>query len=512
MSKKVKQMSYLSMIVFVIGSTIGAGIFFKNKNIAAFAHGELGPILATWGVAIIGILAMAMALIEVSSAQKTDKGTLEWTKLFAPKWFHKSSNNYMKWIFIPITLFTMPLYVVSTFQDAGWEIGHGMVALAVAFAIFIWFMVINLISFRFSEISQWVFTAVQTIPLIVLPIVAYSTAGHFDPYDDGTIATIAQKQVSAPHGIGGVAPWIALIAGVAAISFAYDGFYVIASMKEKTNGKAKMGAGMVLGVAVVSALYLFLTFAFNVGSNSGSHYGIKLPWSEDTNKRFMSAMNACIAIGIIGIINGYCMGSPRQFRSMAESGEAKEVSFVQRLLFRNRVIKGDKKQLEKAGWTYLMLMSTLFFIVFGLVGVFGYSLNDYVDDYGSVGTLYTLADALVNFTSLLMFIIIATSILGAIINRRTNKVEVKRSKVFLPAAWISVIIFYAAGAYIIGSSLLDMFNVTGDLSHDEIISAVIKFVIFIAVLGISIIPALIKDEFKSRVFNVIKSPFNRARA
>lgn len=490
MSKKVKQMSYLSMIIFVIGSTIGAGIFYKNKNIAALSHGQFGPVLATWGVAIFGIIALAVALIEVSSAQKTDKGTLEWTKLFAPKWFHKSSTNYMKYIFIPLTLFTMPIYVVSTFEDAGWNIHYGITALAVAFGIFAWFMVINLISFRFSEISQWVFTAVQTVPLIILPIIAYA---HPIPSHE-----ILNKDVSVPHGINGVNSWIALIAGISAISFAYDGFYVIASMKERTSGKAKMGAGMVMGVSFVSVIYLFLTIAFNTGSHTGSHYGID--WAND-HKSFMSAMNACIAVGIIGIVNGYSMASPRQFRSLAESGEAKEINWLHKKLFRNKYKNGDKKQLEFSGWFYLFAASTVLFIVLGLVGVYAYNLNDYADDYGKVGTLYTLADALVNFTSLLMFIIITVSVLGALRNRKTNKVEVKRSRVFKPAAWIAIVVFFSAGAFMIGAAFLDMFNVTGDLSHDEIVSSVIKFVIFIAILAISIVPAIIstKREQNSKV-------------
>lgn len=473
------------MIVFVIGSTIGAGIFYKNKNIAQFAHGQFGPVLATWGVAIFGIVALALALIEVSSAQKTDKGTLEWTKLFAPKWFHKSSTNYIKFIFIPLTLFTMPLYVVSTFQDAGWEINHGIIALVVAFGIFAWFMIVNLISFKFSEVSQWVFTIVQTVPLIVLPIIAYSHVGQV-PVLTKEIGENGIGEI--PHGLNGVSSWIALIAGISAITFAYDGFYVIASMKEKTSGKAKMGAGMVLGVAAVSMIYLFLTIAFNVGSSSGTHYGI-----PGVSEGLMKAMNACIAIGIIGIVNGYSMASPRQFRSLAETGEAVEINWIHKFLFGKKIKVGDKKQLEFAGWLYLFVSTTFLFVVLGLVGVFAYNLNDYVDDYGSVGTLYTLADALVNFTSLLMFIIISVAVLGALLNRKTNKVEVTKSKLFVPAAIIAIIIFFSAGAFMIVAAFLDMFDITNDLSHDEINSSIIKFVIFIIILAASIIPSFTKE-------------------
>lgn len=472
-------MSYLSMIIFVIGSTIGAGIFFKNKNIAQLAHGDFGLVLATWGVAIFGILALALALIEVSSAQKTDRGTLEWTKLFTPKWFHKSSTNYVKYIFIPLTLFTMPIYVVNTFEDAGWHIQNAGYVLLLSFGIFAWFMIINLISFRFSEISQWVFTAVQTVPLIVLPIIAY--AHPLDAHD-----IIHKTAVGTQSGVNGCSSWIALIAGISAISFAYDGFYVIASMKEKTSSPTKMGFGMVMGVAVVSMVYLFLTIAFNIGSADGTHNGI-----QNVSPSLLKAMNACIAVGIIGIINGYSMGAPRQFRGLAETGEAKEITILQKWIYRSKTKAGDKKQLEFAGWSYLFLATTVLFVSLGIVGAYGYNRDDWgaYGDYGTGTYLYSFSDTLVNFTSLLIFIVIATSVLGAIINRKTNKVAVTKNKFFIPAAWAAVIIFYAAGAYMVIASFLDMFNVTHDLDHDAIVGSVIKFLIFVAILAISIIPA-----------------------
>lgn len=478
MSKKVKQMSYLSMIIFIIGSTIGAGIFIKNRTLAHLAHGQLGPILATWGVAIIGVLALALSLIEVSSAQKSDRGTLEWTKLFTPKWFHKSSTNFVKYIFVPLTLFAMPLYVISTLQSTGWEIKHGIIALAISFAIFMWFMIINLISFRFSEISQWVFTIIQTVPLVLLPIVAY-----LNPLDG---SEITQKHIESSKGINGVGPWIAMIAGVSSIVFAFDGFYTITSMKEETSGKAKMGTGLMLGVSIVAMIYLFLTIAFNVGSSDGTHQGILFVEKHPT---FTKIMDVFIAIGIVSVINGYTMSFPRQMRSLAEEGESNEVIWLQRLIYRKPSKVSFKRQLEVSGWIYALIITSLLYLTLGLIGVYVYELNNY-SHLGKVGALYTLSDALVNFNSLLMFIIIATTVLGALINRKTKKIATKKTRGFIVAACICVSIFYLAGVYMIGAALLDMFNLVGDLDKDEITSAIIKFSVFIGILGISIIPSL----------------------
>jgi len=51
-------------------------------------------------------------------------------------------------------MFTLPLYFANTLEDAGLNFGGEMGALGVAFAVFIYFMIANLISLRYSEISQ----------------------------------------------------------------------------------------------------------------------------------------------------------------------------------------------------------------------------------------------------------------------------------------------------------------------------------------------------------------------
>jgi len=76
-TKNKKQITFLSLIILVMGGTIGAGIFFKNKTLSVMAQGHFGIVLATWGVGILAMLALAFAIVELTTAQKSDKGILE---------------------------------------------------------------------------------------------------------------------------------------------------------------------------------------------------------------------------------------------------------------------------------------------------------------------------------------------------------------------------------------------------------------------------------------------------
>jgi amino acid transporter len=67
-----KKISFLSAILFVTGSSIGAGIFLKDGEIIKYAHGSIVLAIASWLIAFVGILAMAFALLEVLSAKSSN--------------------------------------------------------------------------------------------------------------------------------------------------------------------------------------------------------------------------------------------------------------------------------------------------------------------------------------------------------------------------------------------------------------------------------------------------------
>ena len=151
---KLKQISYLSALTIIIGSTVGAGIFFKNKELFGQAQGNLYLVIASWCISGIAMIALGITLIELTSASKTNRGSLEWFKNFLPNWISTSCKKYMQIIFGPITMFTMTVYVVKTLQDSGLHL-KGWMVLAVAFSIFMWIALISLFSIKSSERLQW---------------------------------------------------------------------------------------------------------------------------------------------------------------------------------------------------------------------------------------------------------------------------------------------------------------------------------------------------------------------
>jgi len=122
--------------------------------------------------------------------------------------------------------------------------------------------------------------------------------------------------------------------------------------------------------------------------------------------------------------------------------------------------------------------------VLGPLGGYVYK-ETYGEEYAG-GHLYQFSDVLTNFTSLLIFLIIAVAILGGLINRKTNKVKVEKSKLFIPSGIITVVIIFSASIYMIIESIVGMTGYNGA----DVGSNILLFIIFIAFILVSLIPGI----------------------
>ncbi|UVD81491.1 APC family permease [Mycoplasma iguanae] len=471
--KKVKQITFLSIIIFIVGSTIGSGIFFKNKELNQMASGDLFLVIGTWIVAAFGILALGLALVEISSAQKTNSGFLEWVKTFTNKFLYKGTTNFIIWFYLPVSFFGLAIYAVSSFEDTGIQIKNANLVMVLSFLVFMWFAGTSLLSINFQNKQQWVFTILQIIPLIVLPLIGL----FFSSLNEEN--TILHKVIqNKTTGLISKSKWLILIAGIPAITFAYDGFYLIFSMKEELAPKAKkkLGLSVVLGLVIITILYLILSISFAVGSNDGTHFGL----SFGNSTIVLNIMNFLIGIGILSIINGFAMSSPFQIKSVMENGQINWLQKIgERLLGKFNLEKDEKNYY--ISWIFMILISVLTFIIFGLIAT-NYPLDTWdFDLYGTGTFVYSFADIIQNYLSLVIFLQIALAIIGGLFNRKTKKIPVEKKWYFIPSALIASFFYVITFIYVIIASIVDITGLAGADSTE----AIIKFVVFSSIVLIS---------------------------
>ncbi|PAF54794.1 amino acid/polyamine/organocation transporter, APC superfamily [Mycoplasmopsis agassizii] len=476
--QKIKQISYMSALIIIIGSTIGAGIFFKNRNIARYAQGDLGFIIASWIIAAVGVIFLALALIEVSSVSRDDKGFLAWIKKFNYRFFSRYTSSYMLLISLPLQFLTLPLFVVQTLQDAGGFQLNGWFVALIALGIFLWLSFMNFYSLRAGETLAWFFTFLKYIPLVVAPIIAYVASGNAAFSNQIPLA----NRGSLPSGsLSSYSRWLGLLAAMPSIIFVYDGFYTTTSLRSNLKNKNSLGWLMVIAIAIVTATYLFLTIAFGIGTSSGTIGGI---YEGAVPNWVVITMNVLVSMSILGLINNQVMSLPRIYRVSLEEKEFYFLKWFHDLF--------KFKSTRNSAFAFFITIVLSYFAVCVPIGLYALTSSSGAD-YGQLAAnLYDIADLITGFSSLVIFFWLAWALVGALRNRWTNKVEVKKSKFFIPTAIIGSIFVFLSVGYFTLEAIVNMFATDGS----DQVNAIIKFVFFVFTLVAPLIVVLIENENK----------------
>ncbi|GHU32965.1 hypothetical protein FACS1894166_07370 [Bacilli bacterium] len=123
-TKPKSKVGFLSAILLVVGSSIGAGIFLKNGEILSNVTGsnpETNHILSIvlcmicWIIAIAGILAMGLTLTEICSGagNNNSQGIIGWVKTFNNQFLYQALKNFMAYIYLPTNMVVMGYYATE---------------------------------------------------------------------------------------------------------------------------------------------------------------------------------------------------------------------------------------------------------------------------------------------------------------------------------------------------------------------------------------------------------------
>ena len=452
-----KKIGFFSAMMIVVGSCIGAGIFFKAGGVLTNTGNSVVLAMFAWILAAFAVIAMGLALIEIASARNDNLSIIGWSQTFNGKLIYKSCKNFMVYIYLPLTYFFMPLYVVMSIQDgvgaltnaafgtsADWAI---MMVIAVVMSVY--FIVVCGISSRVGNIQNWIITCVKFIPLVLaigLGFAAFAQNGGKLPEgtDWGFIPVVPNPGTSTEptspaamaattYTFATMTPGFGLFIAVAAIFFAYDGFYVTAGIQSEMKEPKKTPLAILFGLIIVTVIYLLIAIAMSLGASEGSPFGFA-DWLKDKGLNWLYAtFQILIGIGVLGIINGFALWSTRFMEDLVL---ADEVPFSTK--FAGKI----NPKTPWVGIMYNLVISLPIVIIFCIIGGLGYvDAAGYGSSYGTgVAQLYSFADLMGTWTALLAFAFITFAIAGAVKNRSTGLVKVQKTSYFMPMAICTIII------------------------------------------------------------------------
>ncbi|MBQ0045736.1 MAG: APC family permease [Mycoplasma sp.] len=479
---KKKKITFASAILLVIGSTIGAGIFLKNGEVLGNVGHSAILALISWVLSIFGVVCMGVSLAEIASATTdSNLGIISWVKNFCHKYLFKVSKYFMALLYLPLNFFMMPYYAVLQIQDAfGWQT-QWYIAAIIAFAITAWFFVMSGISSKLGNIQNKVVAALRFIP-IAFCVVAGITLAIMNkgwtmpvPGQDPTVVWPEYLKNPGHARLAQMFPLLGIVGSIPAIIFSYDGFYSTAGIQSEMEEPKKTPAALVIGLVIVSIINLLVAISLLFGAVNGKVNGMVFLDQKGLHW-LVGTMEMLIAVGILGVINGFAMYNPLYYQDLIKAGE---LPFSDKLQ--------HKLATQKRNWVgliYAGIITIVFFIVFTLVGAMGYADTigygstgmvpflsktgevvaygyDKVTGIGSCNSLYSFCDLMANWTSIFAFLCIVFATIGAMINRKTNKIKVTKAKGFWFCSIVSVIVISIAILFIVVASVADIAIIAG---------------------------------------------------
>ena len=517
-----KKIGFFSAMMIAVGSCIGAGIFFKAGGVLGNTGNSLILAIFTWLIAAFAVIAMALALVEIASARNDNLSMIGWSQTFNSKVVYKACKNFMVYIYLPLTYFFMPLYVIMSIQDgiAGFigrdaNIGNGgwAIMMAITIVMSVYFIVVCGFSSKAGNIQNWIITSVKFIPLVLAIVLGFwafaENGGNIvsSSVKPGLVAPTTPGATADTFSFAKLTPGFGMFIAIAAIFFAYDGFYVAAGLQSEMKEPKKTPLALLFGLALVTVIYIIIAVAMSLGSADGGPFGFQDFLKGKDLSWLYGLFQLLIGIGVLGIINGFALWSTRFVEDLILSNEVP---------FSKKLAPKINKKYPIVGIIYNLVLSLPIIIIFCIVGGLGYiDAVGYGTGYGQgVGELYSFADLMSTWVSVLAFAFIVFAIAGALRNRKTNAIKVEKTKYFVPMAISSILLVSISLFFTFFEPIADLFMVyqIQNIGTDVLVSRIMKVVILLLFIALMIAPIYIENAVnKSKYGSLERADLENAK-
>lgn len=430
-TSKSKRIGFFSALLLVMGSCIGSGIFFKSGTVMANSNDSILLALSSWIIAAIAVLAMAMALIDITAlSRKDDRGFINWLRRFNSFFVYKMSKNFFAFFYLPIGFFSLPLYAVQSLQSGLSYLGttidaNGAIVysgfdekvnnfpwyaiLLIAIACDIWFITINGVSIKLGNATNVGISFIKFFPIIFALIIGFVVIGINGKLPDGNVLIYQPPKIdpnTGPLSFNLINPFIGVISSLAAIFFAYDGFYVAAGIQTKLKKPKQISTILLVGLTVVTVIYFLIALSITLGSPKGTWKGLAVFFIERKLQWFFILINVLVTMGIIGIMNAYTMWAPLFFKTLMDTNE---------LPFGSKLKKFNKNKAPWGAIIYELALCIPVTIILVLIGALAFhDTGGYSGFSKNVASLYSFQNVITNWGTVFTFLFISLAILGYI--------------------------------------------------------------------------------------------------
>lgn len=415
---KTKALEFFTLFTTVVGMVIGVGVYFKMNNEPG---GMLGVAKNPWIVLILLLvvvflsIAMIIVFIEIASSSKdNESGNLaNWFKKFTNRKCASAASIFNIVLYTPI-MYSVMAYLVVKFSFKAAEVpefeGKLFVEIAIAIVAMISFGVINTFT---RNVGRWIQTVGFCLKFI--PIIIALFIGYIRQADDNVFVNSNYKEWSANNFFLAIAP----------ILIAVDGFINAVNLRKEVLHKEVVSKALLFGMITIIIFYILIAISLFLGTNDGSFFSL---YENAIGGWFCKVINCFIIFVAILALNGWT------FTGVSYISDNKE----QKVLFFRKPVSQNKSGM-------IQLTFGAFWLSF--LGLIGWAVNS--------SDPWELLEEFATTVVILQFLLYGLIMLAALINRKTKKVDVEKTKFFIVSASIAVPILLLFVGYIIVNTFID---------------------------------------------------------
>lgn len=304
-----KSVSGLTALTVLVGTVIGAGIFFKPTAVYS-ASGAPGVGLLAWFVAGIITITGGLTVAEIGTIYSESGGLM----LYMEKVYGKIWGFLAGWaqmiVYFPANFAALAIIFATQVINLFGLSDQLIIPIAIGTALFIALM--NFMGTKHGSRIQNVATFLKLIPLFIIII-----AGLLYP---GGGQQSLMPFVSEDHSF-----LTALSSALVATLFAYDGWMNVGTLAgEMKNPGKTLPRVIVGGLSIVMAVYLAINVAYLFVVDSATLAGTATPAAAVASKLFPGIGGKLITVGILisvfGAMNGYFISAMRIPYVLAKRG------------------------------------------------------------------------------------------------------------------------------------------------------------------------------------------------
>ncbi|MGM9903503.1 amino acid permease [Enterococcus sp. 10A9_DIV0425] len=320
-----RTMTFFPALSTVMGTVIGAGVFFKAASVAAVT-GSTSLHMFSWFLGGLISVCAGLTGAELAAAIPETGGMLRYIERAYGKFWSFLLGWAQVIIYFPANVAALAIIFATQFKNLFALSDGTIIPIAIVAAASI--MWINLLGSKAGGMFQSITLVCKLVPLALIVLFGLMRQGN---------VSVSLFPVQVGEAVSGNFA-AALGAGLLATMFAYDGWIHIGNiageLKKPARDLPRAIAGGILGIMVV---YLFVQFAFLRTLDMSSLAGNQNAAMDVARNIFGGMGGKLVTIGILisvyGTINGYTMTGMRLPYTM---GLEKQLPFFTQLVKLNK--------------------------------------------------------------------------------------------------------------------------------------------------------------------------------